>query len=318
MEALASAMFAVLVGGAGAATTLPNDAAKPRDVFLPPSGLWLLASDHSGRLYGATSAAANWKVAQWDIPADLPPFSANGISANKFASVQFHPGGAIALAQNLSAIPCMQVFPSGRNLVREVDLLAGPNKRNQAGNAPAADGDDTEPLTQVENLMLRVTLSLNSFAVIDAACGNNRMNVTEAVVLTNPASRQTLFYQLRLATLTDREGRKAPAPNWFFAGQNIQTGASGQFGFGDNVMSFGAPFSQPGTSTPYKLDLLPRLKQLIAEGARFGVVQNLSQWHITGAYEGLGSWGHVRGSAEFSNYALYVTRSRTGYAVPNR
>jgi hypothetical protein len=63
---------------------------------------------------------------------------------------------------------------------------------------------------------------------------------------------------------------------------------------------------KPGTSTNYKIDLLPRLKQLIAKGARFGLAQDLSQWRITGAYEGLGSWGHVRGSAELSNYSLRV------------
>ena len=290
-------------------------------MFLPPSGLWLLASDHSGRLYGPSSVAANWKIAQWDIPADIPPFDANGLSANTYASVQFRPGGTIALAENLSGVACMKVFPSGRKFVREVDLLAGPNKRSQAGNAAVADADDTEPLTQARNIVLTVTLSLKTLAVIDKACGNNRMNVTEAVVLTNIASRQTLFYQLRLATLDGAGGvrRNAPvAPNWFFAGQNIQSGTSGQFGFGDNVTIFGAPFTEPGASTNYKFDLLARLKQLIAEGARFGMAQNLSQWRITGAYEGLAGWGHVRGSAEFGNYSLRVEEFGTEYPVPNR
>jgi hypothetical protein len=286
----------LLARAAAAPVLAAGGATIPRDVFLPPSGLWLLASDHSGRLYGPTSAAANWKVAQWEIPADLPPLNANGVSTNKFASAEFHRGGTIALAQNLSDIPCTQVFPSGRTLVHEFDLLAGPNKHGRAGKAPAADGDDAEPLTHT-------------------ACSNNRMNVIEAVVLTNPASRQTLFYQLRLATLAGASGehRNAPvAPNWFFAGQNIQTGASGQFGFGDNPTTFSVRFTEPGGSTNYKLDLLPRLKQLIAEGARFGVAQDLSQWRITGAYEGLGSWGHVRGSAELSNYSLRVERIAAG------
>src|SRR5205823_4982636 len=123
----ASAIFAAILGCVGAATPVAAaDAWRLRDVFLPPSGLWLLASDHSGRLYGPSSVAANWKIAQWDIPADIPPFDANGLSANTYASVQFRPGGTIALAENLSGVACMKVFPSGRNLVREVDLLAGP------------------------------------------------------------------------------------------------------------------------------------------------------------------------------------------------
>src|SRR5437660_1179879 len=98
---LAPAIFAAVLGyAAAAAPVAAADARKSRDVFLAPLGLWLLASDHSGRLYGPTSMVANWKIAQWDIPADLPPFNANGLSANTYASVQFRPGGMIALAEN--------------------------------------------------------------------------------------------------------------------------------------------------------------------------------------------------------------------------
>src|SRR5262249_30375616 len=63
-----------LVAFAGSIAALTAAPAGKEVVFEPPDGLWLLAGDFSGRLYGPTSTRANWAVAQWDIPRELPPF----------------------------------------------------------------------------------------------------------------------------------------------------------------------------------------------------------------------------------------------------
>ena len=78
---------------------------------------------------------------------------------------------------------------------------------------------------------------------------------------------------------------------WFFTGTNIQAGGAGQFGFGDNVTSLGQSWTEPGQQQMYHLDLLTRLRWLIAQGSRYELDQDLSHWHLTGYLPWPGSHG---------------------------
>ena len=113
-------------------------------VYNAPTGLWLAPSNHAVTLYGSTTPGANWNVAQWNIPEDLPPFDAAGISRNRWARVAWLDGGRYELAQDASALSCEKLYPSGRHLVTEFDLLASPNNRRVPGfpQATAPVGPD--------------------------------------------------------------------------------------------------------------------------------------------------------------------------------
>jgi hypothetical protein len=124
--------------------------------------------------------------------------------------------------------------------------------------------------------------------------------------VTNPHSKQTFFYQIRLAAYRGAEVGAAAgfAPAWFFSGRNEQNGLLGQFGFGDNITTYGQPFAPTGRWTSYRIDTTERIKALIAEGVRFGMDQDLSNWILTGTYHGSTAMGHVLIEGEWRGFAL--------------
>ena len=279
-------------------------------VFAPAAGFWLAPSDHSGRLYGPSSPGANWNIAQWGIPEDLPPFNAEGVTENRWAAAKFN-GRGIFLSQNSSEMPCERVYPSGGRAVREFDLFVGPNKQSLFKGVPSAALDDKQRLSDVEAIRHRTSVTMRNFSITDGACSITRVAVISALVLTNPPAKQTFYYQLRLGT----QGLgNVPKPGWFFTGNNTQAGRVGEFGYGDNIDQLTARdlMVRVGERQDYDIDLLPRLNIIIANGARYGLDQNLSNWIISGSYQGLINWGHVRVSAELDDYALAVVVSLGG------
>jgi len=274
-------------------------------VYQPPKGFWLNPTDYSQQLYGAISREANWSVGQWNIPEDLPAFRGN-ISTNRWATVRWiDDGQRYQLAQDGTTISCNKRYPSGRKLANEFDLFVGPNNANTP-RFPQALIDNDKVLSRIRRATARIRLEIRRADAVDEICPVTRSSFLYAVVLTNRKHKQVLFYQIRLSVLEGTRGTltRSLMPAWFFAGVNGQSGATGQWGFGDNVTSYAQPWASKGNPQAYSLDLLPRLRQIINLGAAQGLDQSLDDWRLTGTYHGQAAWGHVRNDAIWDGFAL--------------
>ena len=170
-------------------------------------------------------------------------------------------------------MPCERKYPSGRTLVNEFDLFASPNNQGDAGH-PSAALHNRAPLGSLHRVHHEIGLELRALSVLDGDCPVTQLGVMTALVLTNPKAGQTLFYQLRLAVLRYRDGAtstKMNGPAWFFAGENLQNGGHGQYGFSDAVAELGAPEAKTGAATTYRFELLPRLVEVIEMGRAKGL-----------------------------------------------
>jgi hypothetical protein len=281
------------------------------DMFADPTGLWIVPSKKGpnqveNKLYGPTSPAANWTVSQWDIPEDLPSFS-NNSSQNQYASVLLNSDNSFRIMQNASLLPCQKIFPSGKQLPDEFDLFLGPVSQAFPKYKQAFLGR-RQPLSQLSHAFLNATLQPTLLHLSSADCPVTRAIAGVGVVLTNTATRQTFFYQLNFA-LYQANGHEMAAkllqPGWFFTGTNTQAGKAKQFGYGDRVWSsFGVSPAPVNTATSFNLNLLPRIEQLLSEGSKYGMDQNLSNWAITGEYYGQSVFGHVEFGSKWSGLSL--------------
>lgn len=313
--------FAALAVALFATAWFLADAAKAQsDIheLLPPGrGFALYApvaeAGHSPQLYGATSPTPDWAFAQWDIPERLPPFR-DGLSRNRFASVRLTPDGGYRLTQTTGALPCSKRFTSGRDLPDEFDLFA------QALH-PLAMTVGVKPgrepsLAAAQTVRHSLAVEIDEGRALDRGCQHTMANVLTAIVLANPTANQTLFYQIYMGRFVARADQARlvsirPAPSWFRTGRSGQSGATGSFGYDDNIWSsYGLPPAAPGATTRLAADVLPRLRAVIADGRRYGLDQDLSHWRVTGSYHGQNAFGHVTFSSAWSGFALRVTASR--------
>jgi hypothetical protein len=288
---LATTLGAGLVGSAAAAP-----------VYLPPSGFFLAPSDHSRTLAGPTGPDANWNIAQWGIPQDLPPFDAHGVAQNRWARVAWLGGGRFELMQDGGDRPCDKTYPSGRTLPAEFDLFAQPDNGNYPGFRQAGMAN-RQRLSDITHIDAGLTLLVRQAALEDDACRVTRVGFGLSVVVTDMAAGQTFFYQLRLAWF-EAGARDGPRPNWFFTGTNVQAGNRRQYGFGDNVTFYGEDWARAGRPAAFRLDLLPRLTALIGEGTRFAMDQDLRNWRLTGMYIGQAVYGHMRDDGVWSGLSI--------------
>jgi hypothetical protein len=278
---------------------------RSRPLIEGPRGFWITPSDYSGKLYGSSSPVANWSVVQWGIPADLPSFRGR-LTENEFARVELLPQRGYVLEQNGRGLPCDKPFRSGRTLVNEFDLFMQPNTADNPAQ-PAAIRRPERSLASFQKIYYSVKAGIIEVELIDSDCKTTQLAVDAAIVLHDKWKKQTLFYQLRLGSLRSENGRlfqtELPAA-WFFTGENLQTGHANEFGYDDNVATFGKEPLKPGTARNYRFDLLPRLAALIQVGAEFGADQDLAHWAVSGAYHGEIIWGHLRARTSWSGFSL--------------
>lgn len=291
--------------------THPTARAEPtatRMVYEPPQGFWLRPTDKTKKLYGANSPTANWSIAQWGTPSDLPAFQ-DGATADSDQSATINADGSYTLTVDTLAQPCQTTYPSGLRLVKETDIFASPNNARTARGFPSASLNDQEPLSRISKIIHRIRVRPISVAFDGEPCKVSQAIMMTAVVLTNPKARQALYYQLRLLSVSEKSVPRAATfpPGWFFTGRNIQqSDGRGQYGYGDNVATFRLDQAAQGQWTTFDIDLYPRLIQLIAEGAKHGMVQDLSGWMLTGTYHGIAAMGDVQASAQWDGFSLRV------------
>jgi|GEM_PF-2102523 hypothetical protein len=293
------------------AASAQTDETQGHDLFETPQGLWVLPSKPApdrpkNKLYGASSPAANWTISQWDIPEDLPPIE-NNATKNQYAAVSFAQPGEFTLWQNGNTLPCEKQFPSGKLLPDEFDLFIGPVTSAFKGHQTAFMGK-REALSTLTQIRMRISVTPRTFQIADATCPITHAIMGGSVVLTNLISHQTFFYQLNFAIYQPSASGVAlalPHPGWFFTGTNVQAGGAHQFGYGDRIWaSFGVTPPPIGGTDNVDVNLLPRLKQLIADGARFGIDQNLADWSVTGAYYGQSVFGHIQFGTDWHKISL--------------
>ena len=278
------------------------------EVYFPANGFWLRPSNHSPSFYGPTSPGANWNIAQWDIPADLPVFNKNHISANRWAFVRWQGNGRYELSQDATALACEKAYPSGQASVNEFDLFASPNN-DKVRNHKQASGDAGKPLSGLDRIDAGISVEIVGAEFANSDCRTSLTAFIFAVVLSNSTSHQYLFYQIRLANFAKNGNavrQQRLKPGFFFSGMNTQSGKAGQWGFGDNVDVYSQPFAQVGVRRTYRINLLPRLRWVIAQGSRRGLDQNLANWDLTGTYHGQSAMGHVRNDAIWGGFSLRV------------
>lgn len=302
-------VLALLVGGRPEAA-----AAEEVRLFSPPSGLWLRGTDAQDEdFYGPTAEAADWFVSQWNNPGQrLPPFApracAQGacfstIDADGDARVDVDVDAAgflrYGLSQNGAGLPCRR---EDGPRAQEFDLFVANKTRFAAGLQQQKA--DRVPLGAMHALRMTVDVAPLHAVVRDTGrCRTNMGKLLVAVVLRNEAARprQTLFYQLRVFKIG-----VDPRPNWWREGseRELASGAKvASFGFGDNLDSYGVDDPALGARTRLDIDLLPRLRTVIASGEH-GLDPDPDRWHIVSTYHGSHIWGDTELRSEWSGFSL--------------
>jgi hypothetical protein len=213
-------------------------------------------------------------------------------------------GYAIELAQNGTATPCGQ----------EYDAFVSPTDGDYANAAPnILPTAAATPLAAMSALQLSFSATLTGVTVRDR-CGRSPQcgpsptvdygYAVAALVMSNAAAGQTLFYQVILADT--RAGQCAgldpclPYSNWFFT-------AAPQFGVSESIGAFegGQCLNASTPAAQYNLQLAQPLTAALAYAAQtYGADGNASAWHVTGAYVGTGSQGSVTSVFQVWDVAL--------------
>jgi hypothetical protein len=289
-----AAAFAVAVLTA----VVPANAA---DVSLmePIRGFAIRPMEKQKPLYGDTSGAANWRIAQWNNPsAPLGQFEPYACPTTCFAAqspsakVLLQISGdtsTFSLEQHGADLPCTQ---NGRP--REFDLLASPMHFRP------------QPVADFANLTLTLRLTIETAKRSAApACNDNQGQAMAAAVLRNDYTepKQVFFYHLILF----RYNVTSSATGWWARGRVRGGGRSQRFGFRDSLSSFDKPAMPGGNTYDLQLDLLPRLKSLIESGM-YGMDKDPTHWQMRSAYFGQHIWGKTDLSSRWERVELVATQ----------
>lgn len=245
----------------------------------PPSGaVWLEGRDDKtlDSVAGDPAASATWHIAQWMIPNELTGVRAAGAHAdwqlaNAYAEVAWkNDSGVYELATNgrLAKPECKDEF----------DLFLEPNgpptPRSPQGIRPSA------PLNEINSVRLHFGYRLAEQAVT-GKCEVNYASSTVALVLSNPARNQTLFYQVIL--IDSRGGRdRGPAMRRAWCPGDSTT----DFCVDTHVARFGMPVPEVGGPRRiYDFELYDELRSLIREG-HASLDTDLAHWRVQGLYAG--------------------------------
>ncbi len=286
--------------------------------FLGPFGDFAIrepaehVAPNSPEFYGATGPRAGWQIAQWEIAGGkLPPFVGErrqGVeiltteSAEDLVRIRRTSSGeTVHLHQDGAVLPCTR--PNGG--ARESDLLIQPKDRRE-GHASALRTPPVR-LDGLRSLMLETTVSVTAGMTRPRkGCGVNQGNAGVGLILNDLTTKppQTLFYQLGfvqpcgpIPPARFREcvaGTKAPG---FFFKKN-------PFGVDDRLPLVGQRFLSNGEHRTIRVELLPRLRELIAAGPG-EMDRDPSHWVLGTIYAGQGIWGDYRMSSTWDALQVY-------------
>ena len=251
--------------------------------------------------YSETGPDPGWQIAQWDIPGGrLSPFTTtllpDGVrftATAPEASVQITRASgheSIRLSQDGAVLPCL----TDKGTPRESDLLFRPKDRTAPGRTAVL----VEPvrLSQLHHLIVETKVQISyGETAHPKGCKVTQGNSGINLVLNNTTVRppQTFFYQLGF----NQPCEFGPAvrmreclgglhgPGYFFQ--------HNPFGVDDRLPLLGHPFIRNGEARSLSLELLPRLRQLIAM-APPEMDHDPAHWVISNASIGQAIWGDFR------------------------
>lgn len=269
--------------------------------------------------YASTAPGATWNLVAWNIPGgDLSPFTRRTSgnvtvfsSTAKEASVTITQAkgatrATYKLIQDGTVLPCQ----GPDRQPRESDLFASPSGKAKPPHESAgllADGKYA--LTDLDHLFSDADVRIKYGNVKSAkGCAVSQGGPLISVVLNNPTSHQTLFYQLALAMICgpqpeDRQRfcndmATKPGTNYFFT--------KDPFGVDDSLPLLGQPFLKSGERRDVRVDILPRLLKLIAE-APAGMDKRPENWRIGHYYNGQHIWGDITLESEWTSARLIAS-----------
>jgi hypothetical protein len=280
------------------------DLREPQDP--PPPG--------APQFYSSTGPAAGWGISQWNVPGGkLPPFTSERVGDTEVFSsraaevaVQVRRSAdhvAVRLSQDGRALPC--TWQNGHP--RESDLFIAPKaSRGNAGPTGLLAAGRDLSLSRMASLTISaVVLARVSVPTSPKGCEVNQGAAIIAIVLRNTTVQpgQTLFYQLAL----NRICVPGPAEHRRRCGAGPTTFAyfwkKPPFGVDDFVSLLGVAPLVSGEQRHLAIDILPRLKTIIAAGPP-GLDHDPSHWSFNGTYAGQHIWGDVMLETEWETYRL--------------
>ena len=204
------------------------------------------------------------------------------------------------IQQNGAGLPC-----SRGGVPLEYDALFAPQPASYPAGILKATLADTYSVRQ------RIVIKIDSSnePQPNAPCQVNQRHAITSLVYTNTVGRQNFFYQLTLFS----EGLRTATPSFWWA-----TGQSGvgewrskqgvlRFGFQDSLHSFGMAPPRAEREITLDIKLLDRIRQVILEGAKYGLEQDMNRWRFSGIYFGQAVWGGSKLSSTWTNYELWIS-----------
>jgi hypothetical protein len=258
-----------------------------------------IADKQSGQTLGSAGYNANasinnfWSLVQWGNPENLMPISSSpGIwqITNPWSYLRYYPelnniANVYELTSRHVSCPSTGTATTESN---EFDLFFQPTQLN----APKIYLSDMG--------QLELSIGLNYiYQDIQNRCSANLTGMVAALTLAN--ADQDIFVQIDLGgttSLTTTQPNWCPDYEGIIPSGSIKQQYKNLFCVDDNIINYGGSFMQVGDSKYIKLDILPRLQQLLQSGhtkppTPFGTSlhNNLNGWYITGYYFGTVNYG---------------------------
>jgi hypothetical protein len=261
-----------------------NPASARQDLIAPPSGLWVTPAAKGGKLYGPSSEDANWHVTQWRSAGTMSGFDGRGTASSSSQRIRLGDHG-YELEADGKSVACDHEFDT---------FVGANNNQGMFKGYPSAVSADRR-LSDMTALMHTIALHPISEIAGERNCRQQKAIHVTAISLRNDLTKSTLFYQLRLRTF-----QTELKPFWWDKGEDGK-----RYGFGDNLASFGLTDVPLGKRQVVTVDLLPRIKQLLAD-ERVAIDRDLSHWRVGTAYHGVAIWGNVKVKARWDGFSLYA------------
>jgi hypothetical protein len=256
-------------------------------LFSAPNGLWVSPTTYNGTLYGPTATTSQWHVDQWGNPGDqLSPF-VNGVATSSAENVTWN-GNSYTVQQYTPALSCIGSAPA------EFDSFIEANTPGVYPGYPSGGPLAIVPLSTMKSLTLGVTITPQSYTVLDTSCQVIQTSGMVGYILTNTVDGTTLYYQLELWGQYNRTN--LPTKFWWATGPH-------EYGYTENLVPYGKAPAVVGTTSKYSLNTLPRILLMLSK-APAGMDKNPANWYITGTYHGNATWGHVNLSTLWSGFTL--------------
>jgi len=285
-------------------------------LIAPPQDFGLLQPS-ANHFYGSSGGNPRWAIASWDIPGgNLPQFSKHMSAGVTVLSTVAPESGvrieqtgtgktAYALSQNGAALPCS----NAAGQPRESDLFASVNGDNVTPperSGMLLTGADAPALSAMTQLLATATVTYHyGDAAPRRVCPVAQGSPIIALILSDTALHQTLFYQLSLGHVCGPQPASRtqlceavsthPAINFFYR--------KNPFGADDLLPLYGQPYFTNGETRSLRLNLLPHLIQIIKSGPP-GMDREPAHWTVTGYYNGQIIFGGITMATTWRGVAL--------------